>query len=124
MFDKPVKFKLNLNDNKEILPINKLRIYYFFSKEREGFVRFLNFMEKLEVRMFQEQLYVGSVKFELSDYKSELVTKREFNSVLSGTMPNNQDFTCFLKLTLGVSEGVPKNAQNITLRPYQGVGNY
>lgn len=54
MFDKPVKFKLNLNDNKEILPINKLRIYYFFSKEREGFVRFLNFMEKLEVRMFQE----------------------------------------------------------------------
>lgn len=64
---------------------------------------------------------MGSVKFELSDYKSELVTKREFNSVLSGTMPSNQDFTCFLKLTLGVSEGVPKNAQNITLRPYQGV---
>lgn len=52
MFDKPVKFKLNLSETKDTLAINKLRIYYFFSKEREGFVRFLSYVEKLEVRMF------------------------------------------------------------------------
>ena len=50
------------------------------------------------------------MKFDLSDYKSSLVTKREFNSVLSGTMPNNKDYTCFLKFTLGISEGIEKNA--------------
>ena len=84
-FEKPVKFRVPLERTGEV-PINKLRIYYFFSKERDGFVQFLNYMGKLEVRLLKEQVCVGSVKYDLSDYKSELVTKREFNSVLSGTL--------------------------------------
>ncbi len=54
MFEKPARFKINMNEcsSAGTLPINKLRMYYFFSKEREGFVRFLNYMEKLEVRLF------------------------------------------------------------------------
>jgi LMBR1 domain-containing protein 1 len=86
-----------------LIPINKLRVVYFFSKDRKGVNDFINEQRVISLNLFCDGEKLGTVNFELNDFLSDKVIKREMFKVFGGKkLPI---LSWGLKVTVGLTEG-------------------
>ena len=80
------------HENGKIM-INKIRLDYFFSRERKGLLKYLQTDGKIDLKIMggsDGQQVLGSASLSLKDFKSEIVTRIAFNLPMVGQ-------NCFIK---------------------------
>lgn len=60
-----------------------MRLYYFFSDQRKGWVEYVNQIKILPMYLYQDNIKIGTLEIELQDLLSERVIRREFLKVFS-----------------------------------------
>ncbi len=58
--------------------MNKIRVFYFFAEGRKQVRDFINQQKTITVQLFCESKLEGTAEFELTDFLSDNVIKREF----------------------------------------------
>jgi hypothetical protein len=64
--------------------LNKIRMYYFFTKDSEGFMKFIK-DEKVKIRLlYDNNVELASAQYSLKEFRSPYVNKIGINSMLCG----------------------------------------
>lgn len=89
IFDQKQRYKIDLSSafsvNGDILiPINKLRMFFMFSQDRKNINEYINEQKSITLNLYCENEKLGTVSFELNDFLSDNVIKREMFKVFSG----------------------------------------
>jgi hypothetical protein len=63
--------------------MNKIRMYYFFTKDQESYMKFIK-EEKVKVRLLYENQELASASYSLKEFWSPYVNKIGLNSMLCG----------------------------------------
>jgi hypothetical protein len=61
-----------------MIPLKKLKIAYFFAENREGVQKFIEKQKNVEIRLYCDRKKMGTVHFDIMDFLSEKVSKRQF----------------------------------------------
>ncbi|CAK83163.1 unnamed protein product (macronuclear) [Paramecium tetraurelia] len=125
IFDQKFKIKLDLLtgqlfDKGYFLTLNRMRLYYFFSDQRKGWVEYVNQLKVLPMYLYQENTKIGTLEIELQDLLSERVIRREFLKVFS-VKDCYPILSWSLNLTLGLVDSGPANVTRIKLQEHFGV---
>eukprot|EP00742_Colponemidia_sp_Colp-10_P005596 GILJ01005982.1.p1 GENE.GILJ01005982.1~~GILJ01005982.1.p1 ORF type:complete len:988 (+),score=146.86 GILJ01005982.1:2024-4987(+) len=114
----PLEVRRSLRSEITVVPVNKLRVFYFFVDDRKGISDYVNEQKVLTVRLLCGSKVLGKVSFDLHDFQSSLVNKREFYQIFQGDDSLN---TCSLKMTMGVIEGEKEDIAGLELHPHHGI---
>ena len=77
------KVKLKLSTKKTfkvgvpIIPINKLKLHYFFSNQREGLSKFIDKGPE-QIKLYHKNELIGKVELDINDFKSPYVNQKSF----------------------------------------------
>lgn len=102
--------------------INRLKCFYFFSEERLGLTNYINKQKNLKMHLYcEEDLHdgtrgkkvdlMGEIEFELTDFLSDKIKKREFYKYFSGSLSKIPILSWGVKFTIGI---VPSNPQDFS----------
>ncbi|CAK94850.1 unnamed protein product (macronuclear) [Paramecium tetraurelia] len=125
IFDQKFKIKLDLIqgqlfDKGYFLTLNRMRLYYFFSDQRKGWVDYVNQLKVLPMYLYQDNTRIGTLELELQDLLSERVIRREFLKVFS-VKDCYPILSWSLNLTLGLVDSGPINVTRIKLQDHFGI---
>ncbi|CAD8077133.1 unnamed protein product [Paramecium sonneborni] len=125
IFDQKFKIKLDLIqgqlfDKGYFLTLNRMRLYYFFSDQRKGWIEYVNQLKVLPMYLYQENVKIGVLELELQDLLSERVIRREFLKVFS-VKDCYPILSWSLNLTLGLVDSGPVNVTRIKLQDHFGI---
>lgn len=97
VFDQKVKIKLDANNlikkgNFNYIPINKIRLFYFFSQSKKEVNYFLNEQKVLTINLLVEikkngpsdLKKLGTIDIDLTEFVSDKIIKREYFKYFSG----------------------------------------
>ena len=121
MMGEKVKFKLSTKRTFKagvpIVPINKIRLHYFFSDEREGLLKFINHGPQV-VKLYHKNELISKVLLEIKDFRSPSVNQKSFYSALIGKTMN-----WYLRWMIGIEMDTPEaiNVNSIKLTKYRGI---
>jgi len=102
-----------------MVPINKLRVFYFFSYDRKGVAEFINQQKTCPMALYCGEEKIGTTEIDLKDFLSDHVIKSECFKVFSGkTLPI---LSWGIKLTLGLLEGGDEDITKLKLNTHKGV---
>jgi len=126
IFNQKQRYKIDLTSafsiNGDILiPINKLRIFFLFSQDRRNINEFINEQKVIALNLFCDNEKIGTANFELNDFLSDKVIKREMFKVFSGKkLPI---LSWGLKVTMGLIEGGNEDFNRIRLSEHKNVAH-
>lgn len=89
-FGQKIKTKVDFQEAKTLskggllVPINKMRIFYFFANSRKGVSEYLNAQKYLKLSLLKDGKVIGVVELELADFLSDKVLKRDYFKFFSG----------------------------------------
>jgi len=124
IFNQKQRYKIDLTSafsiNGDILiPINKLRIFFLFSQDRRNINEFINEQKVIALNLFCDNEKIGTANFELNDFLSDKVIKREMFKVFSGKkLPI---LSWGLKVTMGLIEGGNEDFNRIRLSEHKNI---
>jgi len=124
IFGQKQKYKIDLASafsiNGDILiPLNKLRMFFFFTHDRKNVNEFLNDQKAICLNLYCDNERIGTVSFELTDFLSENVIKREMFKVFSGKkLPI---LSWGLKASLGLVDGGKEDINRVRLSEHKNV---
>ena len=98
------------------MPINRLKMFYFYSNSRLGLKEYLKFQKKLRVRLLCDHEVMCIADFDLRDFHSPLVDKKEYFLLMSGDLP-----VPVMKASIGISEGEMEDISRYDLKHHNGV---
>lgn len=58
------------------VPVNKIRVFFFFANDRKSLNAFLKDEKTLKLTLLQDGLKLGELEMELTDFLSDKVIKR------------------------------------------------
>lgn len=74
----------DISDSTYKINMNKIRMYYFFTKDREAYLKFIK-EEKIKVRLlYDNNVELASAQYSLKEFRQPYVTKIGLNSMLCG----------------------------------------
>jgi len=101
------------------VPINKLRIFYFFAKERDQVHKFINSQRGITLNLYHEKDKIGETCFELTDFLSDNVIKREMFKLFAGKdLPT---MSWGIKITVGLAECNTEEVSRVKLTQHKNI---
>jgi hypothetical protein len=76
-----------------IVPINKMKLFYFFSEERKGLNEFLNLDGRIKISILCDRKEIGHISLNISEFKSPNVNRKGYNTLITGL-----DFRGYLRV--------------------------
>jgi hypothetical protein len=117
------KLKIKLSSKKTlkvgwpIIPINKLKLHYFFSNYREGLHKFIS-EEPQVIKLYCKNELISKVQLNINDFKSSSVNQKSYY------LPMKSDnFNCYIRCMIGIEMDVADaiNTSGIKLLSYKGI---
>jgi hypothetical protein len=99
------------------IPINKIRLFHFYSNTRKGLKEWLNSTPKLKISLYCDTELVGTAECNLADFTNPIVIKKEYYEMFGGV----EIKTAYLKTMIGIVEGALENVSNIKLKAHKGI---
>jgi LMBR1 domain-containing protein 1 len=124
IFDIRQKYKIELNqamvvNGSILIPLNRLRVFYFFSPDRKGVNDFLMDQKTIVFNLWCEQEKIASIDFDLKDFLNESISKREMYKMFQGKkLPL---LSWGMKLSLGLMESGTENINRVKMTEYKRV---
>ena len=100
-----------------IVPINKLRLHYFFSDEREGLLKFIKYGPQV-IKLYHKNELISKVSLDVKDFRSPSVNQKSYYSAMVGKTLN-----WYLRWMIGIEMDTPEaiNVKSIKLTKYRGI---
>jgi len=67
-----------------IVPINKVKMFYFFSEDVYGLQQYLKYYPILEIRLLRENTVMATCNLDLSSHVSPVVNQKSYYEVMPG----------------------------------------
>jgi len=94
--------------------VQKLRLFYFFTKDRRTLKKFLESKESIKVKLLKGKQEIGSTRLCLKDFKSPFVVKKTYNQRMT---PEGAS----LEASIGLVTQRKVRVDNLKLRHFGGV---
>lgn len=98
----------------KIMPIGKLRVFYFFVTDEEVFRRWIRNEDELRVHICVEGEIVATARLELTQFAGGLIDKLDYMTLFSGSSMG----LCALRATLGFVKMKDMDLSNVHLTEY------
>lgn len=100
-----------------IVPINKLRLHYFFSDYRKDLMNYIN-NGPLVVKLYNKSELISKVSLDIKDFRSPHVNQKSYYSAMVGN-----DVSCYIRCMVGIEMDTPEaiNVTGIKLTHHRGV---
>ncbi|KAL4477278.1 hypothetical protein ABPG73_003404 [Tetrahymena malaccensis] len=101
------------------VPLNRMRIFYFFVTSRKQLNQFINQNQFLQINLLCENKIIGNTQLELNEFTSDQVIRNEYFKVFNG-----KDLPLLkwsVTVTLGLVASQEIDVKRIGLREYQGI---
>ncbi|EGR33256.1 lmbr1-like conserved region family protein, putative [Ichthyophthirius multifiliis] len=126
IFEQKTRYKIDLNISQTncksltcFIPLNKIKILYFFSQQRDGLHQYITEKQYLTMSLYQENTKIGSLDIQLKDFLNEQVIKNEYYKFFSGkSLPI---LKWGINLTIGVFNSKQIDVTRINLKYHHGV---
>jgi hypothetical protein len=121
MFGEKVKLKLaskkTFNAGVPIVPVNKIRLHYFFSDDRVDLNKFINHGSQI-IKLYHKNELISKVELDINDFRSADVNQKSYY------IPFISDkFSCYLRCMIGIEMDAPEaiNVTTTKLSIYHGL---
>eukprot|EP00818_Percolomonas_sp_WS_P000370 CAMPEP_0117441816 /NCGR_PEP_ID=MMETSP0759-20121206/3829_1 /TAXON_ID=63605 /ORGANISM="Percolomonas cosmopolitus, Strain WS" /LENGTH=1043 /DNA_ID=CAMNT_0005233681 /DNA_START=171 /DNA_END=3302 /DNA_ORIENTATION=+ len=102
---------------RRVLPVGKLRVYYFFAEDDEKFRKWLEEYENVTVNIFAGDERLGYANLNLSQFSSGLIDKLDYMVLFSSPKLK----LCSLRATLGFVKMEPMDLSHVQLESWGGI---
>jgi len=102
-----------------LIPINKLRVFFLFSHDRKGINEYINEQKVLSLNLYCDSEKLGTATYELNDFLSDKVVKREMFKVISGKKLPILSWGS--KITVGIIEGGYEDINRVRLTDHKHI---
>jgi hypothetical protein len=101
--------------------MKKLRVFYFFAQGREGVTNYIKEIKALPVYLKQDGRTIGEIIFDMNDFLSDKVTKREFYKLFSGSLEDIPILSWGLQFSFGLVASKVTDVSRIHLQEHMGI---
>ena len=121
IFNYTTRYKVSarryLEQQMDFIPLNKIRLFHFYSNTRRGLQEYLQSTPKLKISLLCDGELVGNAECKITDFANEIVIKKEYFEMFAGI----EIKTAYLKCMIGIVEGNLENVSNIKLKAHKGI---
>jgi hypothetical protein len=121
MLGEKVKIKLatkrTIKAGIPIIPVNKIRLHYFFSDGRQDLNKYINHGPQI-LKLYHKNELVSKVELDINDFRSPFVNQKSFYIPFI-----TEKFSCYLRCMIGIEMDAPEaiNVTTIHLSPHHGL---
>jgi hypothetical protein len=121
IFNYKQSFKLRadtfLNRGLNFIPINKIRLFHFYARNRDRLKEYLNENKKIMFKLYCDGEVIGKSFCDISNFHSPLVIHKTYYEVFTGKSLS----LGYLKCDIGVQEGAMKDVSMLKLKAFKGL---
>lgn len=126
VFDTPIEYKLDMDcrvqtGKTQMILMKKLRVFYFFAQGREGVTNYIKEIKALPVFLKVDGRTIGEIVFDMNDFLSDKVTKREFYKLFSGSLEDIPILSWGLQFSFGLVASKVTDVSRIHLQEHMGI---
>lgn len=112
-----IPVKIQTVNQRNVLPIGKLRVYYFFTEDSDTFREWLESYQNVTVNLYAGDERLGYANLSLNQFGSGLIDKLDYMVLFSSSKLE----LCSLRATMGFVKMDDMDLSNVDLEPWGGV---
>jgi len=112
-----IPIKIQTVNERNVLPVGKLRVYYFFTADQDSFREWLQNYQNVTVNLYAGDERLGFANLSLNQFGSGLIDKLDYMVLFSSSKLE----LCSLRATLGFVKMDDMDLSNVDLEEWGGV---